>query len=200
MPKPFPGRQWPTRVAWSFVLQKSQEGLADIVADLAEARQRVDPRPLPEIINDPAIQEVIRKHRRKRFLSYIGKPNRYRAIEAQHFLRRSPGERVLYALEVEFDRGGIIYSRINGEIYHDKVYTAYHPHSGTLGPVDGFSRKAHIKRIGGLPLYSFKERLSQEELEMYYLWFEKSFKKKLRRPKGRALGMKELGPLEDDIA
>lgn len=137
-----------------------------------------------------AIQGITRR------LSYVGKPNYYRALEAQRFMQRQPGEHLTKHFEVEFDRGGFTYSRQNSDdLFYDKPHVAYHPHSGKLGPIDAFSRRVHLKRVGGLWLYSYKDRLSQDEIDLFYLWFEKAFKKRLKRPKSRAV-MKDVGDAE----
>jgi hypothetical protein len=61
---------------------------------------------------------------------------------------------------------------------------AYHPKRNTLDPIDVFSHMVHLKRVGGQQIYSYKEKLPQEDVDMFYAWFEKAFRKKLRRPKG----------------
>lgn len=150
-----------------------------------------------EILGDPDLI-ALRNSGGRRTLRYIGKPNRYRALEAQRFLQRQPGEVLENALEVEFDSGGIIFSRWNGDTWSAYVHTAYHPHSGGLGPIDGFSRHVYPKRVGGMTLYSYKDRLSVDELDAFYAWYEKAFKRKLQRPRGKAArmaGEKALKPL-----
>jgi hypothetical protein len=203
-PKPFPGKRWPTRVAWHFEIRQTDEDLRDQAARLINQRQRTTGRAVADILHDADIQALARRQPSRR-LSYIGKPNRYRALEAQRFLQRGPGERLHRSLEVEFDRGGVVFSRVNGELYFEKVHMAYHPHSGSLGPIDGFARKTFAKRVGGHTVYSYKDKLAQEEIDAFYEWYEKSFKRKLKRPRGKALAMKEhpdnaLDPMGNELA
>lgn len=160
------------------------------MAELVDRRQRQTGRATLEIMRDADILALSRQ-RPVRRLRYVGKPNRYRALEAQRFLQRRPNEQVTQAMEVEFDKGGLLFYRLNGEVYFAAPHMAYHPHSGSLGPIDGFSRRVYNKRVGGHRLYSYKDRLSQDEVDAFYQWWEKSFKKRLKRPKGRALAMKE---------
>ena len=43
-PTPYPGRKWPTRVAWEFEIRTATEGLRDRVAELVERRRRLTGR------------------------------------------------------------------------------------------------------------------------------------------------------------
>jgi hypothetical protein len=177
-------------VAWDLEIRQTPEGLENAVARLVNLRIRTTGRRVDAILQDADVL-ALRNQRSVRRLRYVGKPNRYRAMEAQRFLRRGEHEQLIFLMEAEFDREGIIYSRLGGEVYKAHAHTAYHPHSGTLGPIEGFGQKFYTKRIGGQTIYSYKNKLSQDEVELYYQWWEKAFKKKLRRPKGKASAMKE---------
>jgi hypothetical protein len=179
-------------VAWDLEIRQTPEGLENTIARLVNQRIRTTGRRVDAILQDADVL-AIRNQRSVRRLRYVGKPNRYRAMEAQRFLRRGEHEQLTFLMEAEFDREGIIYSRLGGEVYKAHAHTAYHPHSGTLGPIEGFGQKFYTKRIGGQTIYSYKNKLSQDEVELYYQWWEKAFKKRLRRPKGRASAMKEPG-------
>lgn len=177
-------------MAWEFEIRVNTQALRDHVAQLVDRRLRQTGRAVVDIMRDADIVALTSQCPTRR-LRYVGKPNRYRALQAQRFLHRARNEQLVQSMEVEFDKGGLIFYRLNGETYTANVHTAYHPHSGSLGPIDGFSRRVYSKRVGGHTLYSYKDKLSQDEVDAFYQWFEKSFKKRLRRPKGKALAMKE---------
>lgn len=183
-PNPFPGRRYPTRVVWSFRIAQTADRTINMraVAERAVAQGRR----IAVVMGDPDFQQPTNE---TRSLTYIGKPNRYRALEAQRFLQLQPGEVVVEALECEFDKGGVLWASSG---WRNHAYTVYHPHSGVLGPISSFARQVYPKRVGGLTLYSFKDKLSQEELDMFYAWYESVFKHKLKRPRGKAGAMKEL--------
>lgn len=194
VPTPFPGKRFPTRVAWEFEFRSNDEAVRDQVSRLVNRRVRDTGRAVIEVLRDPDVR-ALANQRRTRRLRYIGKPNRYRALQAQRFLQRRPGEQLVSRLEVEFDAGGILYSNtLEQGMLYGNAHVAYHPHSKGLGPIDCFAQAVHRKRVGGLTLYSYKKVMAQDEIDSFYVWFEKTFKRKLKRPKGKAAAMAELKP------
>jgi hypothetical protein len=160
-PKPMPGKKWPTRVAWHIRLANST--------------------------NAPDGHLIFRN---VRTLNYIGKPNRYRALEARNFLAQvqKGNVMVLSMWQAEFDAGGLV-AYIVWNMGHDKyqqstgAFSAYHPHSSQVEVAEAFIKPLHLKYIGGMRLYSQKAKLSAEAVEAYYEWYQKQFKRRLRRPK-----------------
>lgn len=162
-----PGKAWPTRVAWHF----------EVVCR--------------KLAKDPATGKAIYKYSDLRTHSYVGKPSRYRALEARKFLRLvSPSRDTVLAesWQTEFDKEGLLAYKITSQgLTQAKVvsqaFFAYHPHSTEPEVVEGFTKPLYLKYIGGMRLYSQKRKLSQEAVEAYYNWYQEQFKKKLRRPK-----------------
>jgi hypothetical protein len=168
-PVPFPGRTSPTRVAWYISLGYAAK--LQIVNDHENA----------------VLKEVYIPTRFKVF-TYVGKPNRYRALEALKLLGQ---RRVYQAWQIEFDRGGLLayrdflqgYGRPRKRAVNGNAYTAYHPHSANADIVASFAKPFYVKRIGRFSLYSHARKLNVEKLDAFYAWYEKTFGKKLRRPK-----------------
>ena len=105
-PSPMPGKNWPTRVAWFIKL-----------ADLG---------------HNPRGHLMFKNYRTH---SYIGKPNRLRALEARNFLRqaRQSGVVIFDMFQATFDRGGLlgyVVQKFNKAKYSMGcgAFTAYHPH------------------------------------------------------------------------
>ena len=122
----------------------------------------------------------------KRFLSYCGKPNIYRANECQNAITSKSGPWELIAWwQAEFDCTGLIArSLLNAGSTFSPQYFAYHPQCGNFETiVTNLLRPVFIKRIGQLPTYSSQKKLSQEQIDRYYAWFEATFVKKLKRPR-----------------
>lgn len=191
VPTPFPGKRFPTRVAWEFEFRSNEEAVRDQAARLVNRRVRDTGRAVIEVLRDPDVRQLANQRRVRRF-SYIGKPNRYRALQAQRFLQRRAGEQLVSRLEVEFDAGGILYSNTTEQgAQYGNAHVAYHPHSKGLGPIDCFAQPVHRKRVGGLTLYSYKKVMAQDEIDSFYVWYERTFKRKLKRPKGKAAAMAE---------
>src|SRR5882757_9111651 len=69
-PTPYPGRKWPTRVAWEFEIRTATEGLRDRVAELVERRRRLTGRAVVEIMRDADVQGLMRQ-RPVRRLRYV---------------------------------------------------------------------------------------------------------------------------------
>jgi hypothetical protein len=182
-PKPMPGKRWPTRVAWHIRL----------------ADYRNTPNGALRFFNH-------------RILSYVGKPNRYRALEARNFLQQIHRKNValLAMWQAEFDKAGLVaYQTHNWG--HDKyqqasgAFAAYHPHSSSVEIVEAFIKPLYLKYVGGMRLYSQKKKLPMEALDAYYDWYHKTFKRRLRRPKalpsmviaGQVVEPTEVGTMEE---
>ena len=168
-PVPMPGKRWPTRVAWHFEIHHRA------LVDRGTSNVRFQ-----TLTTDT--------------LSYIGKPARYRAIEAFNFLKRAnPGQEASNPTTVlgqcwvaEFDREGLIAYRDRMDLEVTPAFLAYHPHSAKGDIINAFVKPIFVKFIGGMRLYSHKKKLTQEDVDAYYEWFHKTFKRKLRRPKAQA--------------
>lgn len=163
-PMPMPGKKWPTRVAWSI-----------------ELHTRI---PEPGTESMPAHWKTLPS----KFYTYVGKPNRYRALQLQKVLQGLSSNRWITGFIAEFDKGGVVAEKIflPGEKPVRRVHStffAYHPHSADGDIIGGFARPVHLKYIGGMRLYSEKKKLAQEAVDAYYQWYYKQFKRKLRRPK-----------------
>jgi hypothetical protein len=155
-PAPMPGKRWPTRVAWHLEVRQSPFGKGFVTTTL----------------------------------TYIGKPNRYRALEAFKFLKQAGGEHNVntilgYCWQAEFDKNGLIAYRAGGDAFASPAFFAYHPHNARVDIVEAFMKPVFVKYVGGMRLYSYKKRLTQEAVDAYYEWFHKTFKRKLRRPKAQ---------------
>ena len=158
-PQPFPGRRYPTRVAWKITR-------------------------LVLLSSDPPKVGVLT-------LSYIGKPNRFRALQALKFMRQSSPKK--FSWQAEFDRGGLIaYNEVRTQ-----AFLAYHPNAGQGSLIEIHTSELFPKRIGGLTVYSRQKRLSTEQIEHFYAWYEGTFKKKLKRPRTKAMAQSG-GPLEEE--
>lgn len=128
--------------------------------------------------------------------SYIGKPNRLRALEARNFIAQAKKPNIIVAemFQATFDRGGLL-GYITQKFGHTKfsmgcgAFTAYHPHIAPpqIEVVEAFVKPLHLKYIGGMRLYSQKKTLKADELDTYYEWYLKQFGKRLRRPKATAM-------------
>jgi hypothetical protein len=159
-PRPMPGRKWPTHVAWHF-----------------EAYRNVK-------LNGTWVTRDVRS------LSYIGKPSRYRAQEARNFQRlcQEQGLHNITMWQAEFDRAGLVaygFSQ-NGSapvFQASGAFAAYHPHSPQAEVVGAFVKALHLKYVGGMRLYSQKAKIKMEDLDAYYEWYHKQFRRRLRRPK-----------------
>jgi hypothetical protein len=162
-PLPMPGKLFPTRVAWYIKLVN--------LGHDAQGHMKF---------------EGFQTHH------YIGKPNRLRALEARNFMQkaRQPGVLIFDMFQATFDRGGLLgyvtqkHNRAKQAVGCG-AFTAYHPHipPPQVEIIEAFVRPLHIKRVGGMRLYSQKKTLKVEELDAYYEWYLKQFAKKLRRPK-----------------
>lgn len=163
-PAPMPGKNWPTRVAWSItVAQKKLVGKGE------------------------------NQHwalRNPRTLTYIGKPSRYRAMQAWNYLNSPMHSGNSLSLvdywQAEFDKNGLVAYKRPGALSASGAFFAYHPHSAQVEIVDAFTKPLHIKYVGGMRLYSQKKKLAQEAIDAYYDWYHQQFKRKLRRPKSVA--------------
>ena len=182
-PKPFPGRSNPTRLAWNVILGFGGAKVYDPGKSAQEGKDAFTFTNLDF----------------KRY-TYIGKPNRYRCLELSRAIRRA---RTRTGFILEFDKHGpVSFSEFNGaQGVADSTpsYYAYHPQDSP-DILLAFSKQIHMKRIGGLPIYSHIRKLSQDRVDQYYAWFEKSFRKRLRRPKQAGMIL-ESAPLEvgDDV-
>lgn len=156
-----PGRRWPTRVAWYIKI----------------AQVYYKPNQPPSVRN-------------VRVLSYIGKPNRYRALEARNFLTQitAPGWAIVEMWQAEFDRAGLV-AYILQQVGKRAIsgatgaFKAYHPLSAQVEVVEAFTRPFYLKYIGGMHFYSLKKKLPMQAVLNYYDWYEQQFKKRLRKPK-----------------
>lgn len=174
-PAPFPGRRFPTRVAWVFNAQGTKQ------------------IPHPTVPGAYALQVFNQK------FQYIGKPNRLRARAAANFLQQHKGE-ITYYLEAEFDRTGIVASRHKFPDMKAPAsavsarYWVYHPQAAqTPAIVDCFTHPQFMKRLGGFTVYSFNRKLEIEKVDQFYEWYSKTFGKRLRRPKGKPLEIGDTG-------
>jgi hypothetical protein len=165
-PLQMPGKNWPTRVAWT----------------LHAAGIRADS-------NSPAGFNY-HSHRR---LSYVGKPSRYRALEAHKFMERAQkdGLRIVETYEMEFDRDGLLAYVYKCQGHNPTAdscgaFSAYHPHSASPEVIGAFIKPLYLKYVGGQRLYSLKKRLQAEALDAYYVWYYQQFHKRLKRPKAQA--------------
>jgi hypothetical protein len=168
-PLAMPGKKWPTRVAWSIKL-------ADFSHD---AHGRIEFKSF-------------------RTLEYIGKPNRLRALEARNFIRQAkkPGTLIFEMFQATFDRAGLlayVLQKYNKQkfMHGCGAFTAYHPHipPPQVEIVEAFVKPLHVKYVGGHRLYSQKKHLKVEELDAYYEWYLKQFRRRLRRPKPVAMSV-----------
>lgn len=172
-PQPMPGKSWPTRVAWFIEVARG--------------------------VQQPTGHLLFREHRR---LSYIGKPNRYRALEAHKFLTQiPPGHYVMRMWQVEFDHGGLLAFRQMRIGQHENAkaldaFYAYHPHSPNPEVIGAFVRPLHLKYIGGMRLYSQKRKLASDAVEAYYEWYREHFKRRLRHPKSVPSALVAGEPME----
>jgi hypothetical protein len=168
-PLAFPGRKWPTKVAWFIQLAT--------------------------MYHDQHGRMAFKDHKTHQ---YIGKPNRLRAMEARNFLRQAkqPSMCIYDMFQATFDRGGLVayshqkYNR--GRVAMGcGAFTAYHPHipPPNIEIVEAFVKPLYVKYIGGMRLYSQKKTLRVEELDAYYEWYQKQFNKRLRRPKPAAMSV-----------
>lgn len=159
-PRPMPGKAWPTRVAWHIQV----------------AQTTTQPNGVLHFHNH-------------RSLNYIGRPNRYRALQAHKFLTHLPqGFHVLQAWQAEFDAAGLVaFRRLrigqNEQSRALDAFYAYHPHSPHAEIIQAFLKPLYLKYIGGMRLYSQKRKLAGDAVDAYYAWYKEHFKKGLRRPK-----------------
>jgi len=167
-PSPMPGRKWPTRVAWSITVGDRKlvgQGTPDLRCEIQNVRS----------------------------LSYIGKPNRYRALEAFACISRAVqvnnNLQLVGCWQAEFDKAGLVAYRSgigkNTAVASGAFY-AYHPHSPRPEIIEAFIQPLHLKYLGGMRLYSLKQKLTADAVDDYYEWFYKQFKKRLRRPRAQA--------------
>lgn len=169
-PKPFPGRRTPTRIGW-----------------------RVDTR----TYKLQAIKGKIQPVADKNFTStYFGKPCKYRALELLQKMteiNRKPRIQILRYWTAEFDKSGVIAWRQWGydkEVsqWNGASYFAYHPQVTSFTDCGApWLKPVFVKRIGGLSVYSHQKKLSMDQIDKFYGWYEATFKKKLRRPKSQPL-------------
>lgn len=159
-PKPFPGRSSPVRVAWQLVVNVGRP-----------SKNRYD-RPPQKLIHH----------------SYVGKPNRLRALEALAFGQKG---QLVTLWSGEFDRQGLISWRLTDpqtiegstrQAFAHRFF-AYHPQGTHSDPILTFAKPIYVKHVGGLSLYSYQKKLTTAQLDQYYEWYTKTFGKKLRRPK-----------------
>lgn len=184
-PHPFPGKKAPTRIAWH------------IEADFGRSPQpRRDAQ--GRIYMTPKIDRWER-------LKYVGKPCRYRALEALSLFRRAQKDaRAIGMWQCEFDADGLIAYEIYNScqpIFCD-AYFAYHPQGGTVNPMAAFGQKVYVKPIGKFPTYSQQKKLSQEQVDQFYTWWQAHFeKRKLRRPRQKsvqAAPIPKVAPLQTE--
>jgi hypothetical protein len=175
-PRPMPGKKYPTHVGWYMHVASWQE------------------LPNGHI-----------KYFQPRVLRYVGKPNRYRALEARKLLQeaRKPKTLLMEMWQAEFDRDGLVayvlYRHGKQRVQQASgAFSAYHPHSSQPEIVEAFSKPLHLKYIGGQRLYSQKAKLSADAVEAYYEWFGKQFKKKLRRPRAIGVALVAGKPMQDE--
>lgn len=164
-PLPMPGKLWPTRVAWHYEVASSKR-----------------------VVTNPQTGAAVVRYGGRRTLSYIGKPNRYRALQAFRLMALCSQGRLfmLSSWKAAFDRGGLLaYENSKGQKASCPAYFAYHPHSSQVEFANAFTKPVSLKYIGGMRLYSLKKKLSQEAVDAYYEWYFKMFKRKLRRPKSQ---------------
>jgi hypothetical protein len=168
-PLAYPGKRWPTRVAWFIKLATmSHNNAGHLVFKGFQTHQ------------------------------YIGKPNRLRALEARKFLQRArqPGAVIYDMFQATFDRNGLLAYTCQkpNKARHSAgcgAFTAYHPHIPPphIEVVEAFIKPLYVKYIGGMRLYSQKKTLRVEELDAYYEWYQKQFNRRLRRPKPQAMSV-----------
>jgi hypothetical protein len=190
-PRPFPGH-WPTRIAWDITL-KPHLGIRVI--------KQYHPHEPSLLIN---IKKVAIWGQPVRY-RYCGKPSLYRVREVLSALAQN-GAQILDFWAMEFDAGGVLGYEIQGHglnqvafapTAYDRAYSAYHPQGATVFSILGaWSRPVYLKRIGRFPTYSLHQRLSAEKVDAFYNWFEKSFEKRLRRPKQKPMLVEIGGSLE----
>jgi hypothetical protein len=189
-PRPFPGR-WPTRIAWDATIRPYLH--TRIIKQFHPNEPSLLVNVKKTAIYGPAVR-----------LRYCGKPNLYRAKELLSLLQQSQSK-ILDFWALEFDAGGLLGYELGGArdignmppLAYDKAYSAYHPQASTVFSILGaWSRRVYLKRIGRFPTYSLHQKLSQEKVEAFYQWFEKSFEKRLRRPKQKPMLVEIGGPLE----
>jgi hypothetical protein len=177
IPQPFPGRTSPTRVAWRIEIGEGIKAvkLPNPNYDGSEGT--------PQLIMKVISAGRIHVH------TYVGKPNRYRALEALRLLAQ-PGLMSFWAME--FDIAGVLgYYGVSETkkrfAANNLAYIAYHPHSAAVAIIQSFAKPLYLKRIGGLTVYSHARKLTMERLDAYYDWYKNSFGKALKRPKQKAL-------------
>lgn len=185
-PNPFPGRGTPTRVAYSITV-----GYAKRPKTIQNPKW--DGEHGPQYI----LAMVPTKFHK---LQYVGKPNRYRALEALRWLSRKT---VVRHWQIEFDRSGVVaMKQVKGTKVRDATslaYVAYHPHSSNIDIVGSFAKPVYVKRIGRMSVYSNAKKLSIEKVEAFYDWYEKSFGRKLRKPKQKPLETGTIEPPEPEL-
>jgi len=166
-PHPYPGKRFPTRVAFRFFAQR------------AKAVMQPDGHMKTEIVNVE--------------FEYVGKPNKLRAEQANAFIRKW-GPYIRQHIEVEYDQAGLIaYKWRHLGADHTSVmvsprYYVYHPQANsTLSILEGFRHEQFMKRLGGFSVYSFQKKLPIEQVDNFYGWYKQVFGKQLRRPKGKPL-------------
>jgi hypothetical protein len=166
-PKPF--AKTPTRVAWSI---EANFGTQDYAIPDGRGGMQLNPG-----------TSKIEK------LSYVGKPCRYRAIEAMKFIQKvSTQGRLLSSFQCEFDRADLVaYLSSHAGFGSCDAYFAYHPQGGDANPILAFSKPVYLKVIGKFPTYSHQKRLSQEQIDQFYAWFSETFDQaKLKRPRKKS--------------
>lgn len=178
-PQPMPGRSTPTRIAWMIAIGHGSEVTTTVNPNWSPNSDS------PELIKR-LVPKTVSTH------CYVGKPTKYRALEALKLLRANKLQRHVHKFWlIEFDAGGVL-----AFVQQDKTgrklswnsfaYTAYHPHAAGADIAQSFAKPYFLKRVGGLSVYSHARKLSVEKLDAYYEWYEKTFGKRLRRPKQKA--------------
>lgn len=201
-PHPFPGKKYPTRVAWSITVncleplppqpRRPDNYDPDSLAGREYDRAMDLWGQLVGRMNDGAIP---RKYERQ-VISYIGKPNRYRSIEANKIVA-SDLIQVCLRWECEFDTKGILRYSANGfPDQRSQVLYAYHPYGIIPSIIQNFTHKLYKKRLGGRYVYNYKKRFQSDQIDEYYRWYEATFGIKLKRPRQKP--MTERSTPDDD--
>lgn len=188
-PNPFPGKYNPVRIAWQLLYVPSISETTVIPGTDGDGRKIYRRVPVPA---SKVLQEF-----------YIGKPNRIRIRGMHNKFRQLRKEgRVVSMVVLEFDKSGTIARQIwNGEALPapttSYAYIAFHPQICGNNILEEYTGKTFVKRIGRLPLYSHLKTLTVERIDAYYAWYEKTFQKRLRRPKAPPMHIEGAVQSED---
>jgi hypothetical protein len=182
-PVPFAGRTSPTRVAWSIT-----RGTNYVLKTVNTAANSFE----EPVLKRAWVPTKFVTH------TYCGKPNRYRALEAISIMRQKGFQD---CWQVEFDRAGVLaWNYIRGPQKSGgfaRAYEAFHPQAGGLNIIADFAKPTYVKRIGRMSVYSHAKRLSVEKLDAFYAWYERTFGRKLKRP--RQAPMEQVSGVEAEL-